>query len=158
MGDDVMAIRSYANGMKFMSLSTDIKPTSAELGAALFETDTKREFIFNGNGWELKNQKTYEWLNEEIAPGSFFSANIPTTGFELATAFVAGTGNIQISFRVALPEGSDYAWDPLGTMNSASMRASCQAKVCGIETVKVVATNTTEEMVTANIYVYLGKR
>jgi hypothetical protein len=59
---------------------------------------------------------------------------------------------------VALPNGSDYAWDPLGTMNSASMRASCQASVSGIEMVKVVAANNTEETVTANIYVYLGKR
>jgi hypothetical protein len=58
-----MAIRVYANGMKYMGLSTDIKPISAEVGATLFETDTKREFISTGDGWELKNQKTYEWLN-----------------------------------------------------------------------------------------------
>jgi hypothetical protein len=106
----------------------------------------------------MKNQKTYEWLNQEIPPGSFFSASIPTGGFDLATAFVAGTGNIQISFRVASPDGSAYAWDPLGTMNSASMRASCQAIVSGIETVKVIAANNTGEAVNANIYVYLGKR
>lgn len=153
-----MAIRVYANGMNYMGLSTDTKPTSAEVGATLFETDTKREFISTGDGWELKNQKTYEWLNQEIAPGSFFSQSIPSAGFDLATAFVAGTGNTQISFRVALPNGSDYAWDPLGIMNSASMRASCQASVSGIEMVKVVAANNTEETVTANIYVYLGKR
>ncbi len=138
-----MAIRVYANGMKYMGLSTDTKPTSAEVGATLFETDTKREFIFGGDGWELKNQKTYEWLNQEIAPGSFFSANIQAAGFDLATAFVEGTGNTQISFRVALPNGSDYAWDPLGTMNSASMKASCQASVSGIELIKVIASNNT---------------
>lgn len=86
-----MAIRSYANGMKYMGLSTDTKPTKADVGASLFETDTKREFIFTGDGWELKNQKTYEWLNQEIAPGSFFSQSIPTAGFDLATAFIAGT-------------------------------------------------------------------
>ena len=153
-----MAIRVYANGMKYMGLSTDTKPISAEVGAVLFETDTKRDFIFSGEAWELKNQKTYEWLNKEIAPGSFFSQSIPSGGFDLATAFIAGTGNAQISFRVALPNGSDYAWDPLGTMNSASMRASCQASVSGIEMVKVVVANNTEETVTANIYVYLGKR
>ena len=55
-----MAIRPYANGMTYMGLSTDTKPTSAEVGATLFETDTKRKFIFTGGGWELKNQKTYE--------------------------------------------------------------------------------------------------
>ena len=153
-----MAIKAYANGTKYMGLSTDTKPTSAEVGAALFETDTKREFIFSGDGWELKNQKTYEWLSQEIAPGSFFSSSIPAAGFDLATGFVAGTGNAQISFRVALPNGSDYAWDPLGTMNAASMRSSCQANISGIETVKVVAANNTEETVTANIYVYLGKK
>ncbi len=153
-----MAIKQYANGMKYMAVSTDVKPTSADIGAILFETDTKREFIFSGEDWELKNQKTYEWLNQEIAPGSFFSASIPAAGFDIATAFVAGTGNIQISFRAALPNGSDYAWDPLGSMNAASMRSSCQASVSGIEMVKVVAANNTEETVTANIYVYLGKR
>ena len=153
-----MAIRAYANGTKYMGLSTDTKPTSAEVGAILFETDTKREFIFSGEAWELKNQKTYEWLNQEIAPESFFSSSIPAAGFDLATGFVAGTGNAQISFRVALPNGSDYAWDPLGTMNAASMRSSCQANISGIETVKVVAANNTEETVTANIYVYLGKK
>jgi hypothetical protein len=153
-----MAIRAYANGMKYMGLSTDTKPTKADVGATLFERDTKREFIFTGDGWELKNQKTYEWLNQEIPPGSFFSANIPVAGFDLATAFVAGTGNIQVSFRVGAPDGSDYAWDPLGTMNNASMRASCQANVSGIEMIKVVAVNNTEETVTADIYVYLGKR
>lgn len=153
-----MAIKAYANGMKYMGLSTDAKPESAEVGATLFETDTKREFIFSGDGWEIKNQKTYEWLNQEIAPGSFFSASIPSSGFDLATAFVAGTGNIQISFRVALPNGNDYAWDPLGTMNGASMRASCQANVSGIEMIKVIAANNTTETVTADICVYLGKR
>ena len=153
-----MAIRQYANGMKYMGLSTDTKPSSAEVGASLFETDTKREFISTGDGWELKNQKTYEWLNQEIAPGSFFSSSIPAAGFDLATAFVAGTGNTQISFRVALPNGSDYAWDPLGSMNAASMKSSCQANISGIEIVKLVAANNTEETVTADIYVYLGKR
>lgn len=141
-----------------MCLSVDEKPTHAELGATLFETDSKREYIFNGDGWVLKNQMTYEWLNQEIAPGSFFSANISVAGFDLATAFVAGTGNTQISFRVATPSGSDYAWDPLGTMNGASMRSSCQANVNGIEMVKIVAANNSEETVTVDIYVYLGKR
>lgn len=153
-----MGIRVYANGMKYMGLSTDAKPTSAEVGATLFETDTKIEFIFSGDSWELKNQKTYEWLNQEIAAGSFFSASIVAAGFDVATAFIAGTGNTQISFRVAMPNGSDYAWDPLGTMNSASMKASCQASVSGIENVKVVAANNTVGTVTANIYVYLGKK
>lgn len=153
-----MALRAYANGMKYIGLSTDTKPTNSEAGATLFETDTNKEFIFGDEEWELKNQKTYEWLNQEIAPGSFFSQSIPAAGFDLATGFVSGTGSIQISFRVALPNGSDYAWDPLGTMNAASMRASCQANVSGIETVKVVAANNTEEVITADIYVYLGKR
>ncbi len=153
-----MAIKAYANGTKYMGLSTDTKPTSAEVGATLFETDTKREFIFSGDGWELKNQKTYEWLSQEIAPGSFFSQSIPAAGFDLATGFVAGTGNAQISFRVALPNGSDYAWDPLGNMNAASMRSSCQANISGIEMVKIVAANNTEETIIANIYVYLGKK
>lgn len=153
-----MAMKAYANGMKYIGLSTDTKPAQAEVGAAFFETDTKREFIFSGETWELKNQKTYEWLNQEIPPGSFFSASIPAAGFDLATAFAAATGNTQISFRMALPNGSDYAWDPLGNMNSASMRATCQANVSGIEMIKVVVSNVTEETVTANIYVYLGKR
>lgn len=156
-----MAIRAYANGTKYTWLSTDTKPTkptSADLGATLFETDTKREFIFSGEAWELKNQKTYEWLNQEITPGSFFSSSIPAAEFDLATAFVAGTGSIQISFRVALPNGSDYSWDPLGSMNAASMNSFCQANISGIEMIKLVAANNTEETVTANIYVYLGKR
>ena len=153
-----MAVRVYANGMKYIGLSSDAKPDKAEAGAVFFETDTKKEFIFSGESWELKNQKTYAWLNQEIPPGSFFSASIPAAGFDLATAFASGTGNIQISFRVALPDGSDYAWDPLGTINSASMRTSCQADISGIETIKAVVVNNTEETVTADIYVYLGKR
>lgn len=153
-----MSVSCYANGMKCICLSSDTKPVPAEIGAELFETDTKKTFIFTGSGWELKNQKTYEWLNQEIAPGSFFSASIPAAGFDLATAFIAATGSAQISFRVALPDGTDYAWDPIGTMNGASQRASCQANISGIEMIKVVATNNTETTITASIYVYLGKR
>jgi hypothetical protein len=153
-----MAIKVYANGMKYLGLSTDTKPANAESGATLFETDSKKKYISTGDGWALKNQKTYEWLNQEIAPGSFFSANILAAGFDLATAFVAGTGSVQISFRVATPNGSDYAWDPLGTVNAASMKSSCQANISGIDMVKIVASNDTVATVTANIYVYLGKK
>lgn len=153
-----MSVNIYANGMKYICLSSDTKPAQAEMGADLFETDTKKAFIFTETGWELKNQKTYEWLNQEIATGSFFSASIPAAGFDLATAFIAATGSAQISFRVALPDGTDYAWDPLGNMNGASQRASCQANVSGVEMIKVIATNNTEAVITANIYVYLGKR
>lgn len=153
-----MAIKPYANGMKYVGLSTDEKPVNAEVGTSLFETDTKDEYIYDGDGWVLKNQKTYQWLNEEITAGSFFSGDIPASGFDLATAMVVATGNVQISFRVALPNGFDYAWDPLGTMNGASMKTSCQAEVRGIESIKVIVSNNTEESVTAGIYVYLGKR
>lgn len=45
-----------------------------------------------------------------------------------------------------------------GGMNAASMNSFCQANISGIEMIKLVAANNTEETVTANIYVYLGKR
>lgn len=150
--------RTYANRTRHIGLSSDEKPLVAETGAIFFETDTKRKYIFDGEQWILKNQRTYEWTNLEIAQGSFFSADILVSGFDLATGFAAATSNVQISFRAASPSGSEYAWDPLGTMNSASMRASCQANVTGVENIKVVVVNTSQEAVFANVYVYLGKR
>jgi hypothetical protein len=156
-----MAVKEIVAGQRFIALSTDQKPTSGIIaGATLRETDTFKDFIFDGEVWVPKAQKTMtlQWTNETIASQSFFAQSIPCADFDVATAFVAGTGNIQISFRVASPDGSAYAWDPLGTMNSASMRASCQAIVSGIETIKVIAANNTGEAVNANIYVYLGKR
>lgn len=153
-----MAIKTYSNGLKYLGLSTDEKPNRAEIGATLFIEDTKQEYIFSGESWILKNQKTYEWLNQVITSGSFFSANIQAAGFDLATALVVATGSTQISLRVTAPDGEEYAWDPLGTMNTASQRASCQANVSGIEMLKVVASNNSGELVTANIYVYLGRR
>lgn len=152
-----MAVRAYANGIRYICLSTDEKPAVAQTGAILFETDTKRKYIFSGTEWVLQKQRTYQWTNLEIAQGSFFSADISVSGFDLATGFAAATGNVQISFRAASPSGGDYAWDPLGAMNAASMRASCQAHVTGMEKIKVVVANSSQETVFASIYVYLGK-
>ena len=152
-----MAVRAYANGTRYICLSTDVKPDIAQTGAVLFETDTKRKYIFSGSEWILQKQRTYQWTNVEIAQGSFFSADIPAAGFVIAPGFAAATGCVQSSFGAASPNGVDYAWDPLGTINTASMRTSCQAHVTGMEKIKVIVANSSQETVFASIYVYLGK-
>ena len=156
-----MAVKEISAYQKFLALSTDEKPIEGvNAGAPLRETDTCLDYFFEGEIWVLKNikKKTYEWLNQVIEGGSSFNQRIHTADFDLATAFLSSTGNVQLSFRVASPSGDDYAWDPLGTINAPSMRVSCQAQIRGIPTITVVATNNGTEPVTADIYVYLGKQ
>lgn len=152
-----VSINIYGNGTRYLGLSADTKPIDVDVGATFIETDTRREYVFDGTKWQCINQKTYEWLNVEITSKSFFNADVLAGGFKNATGFVASDGNTQISFRATDPQGNDYGWDILGNMNSASMRASCQADICGLDRVKLIVQNDTEETVTVNIYVYLGR-
>lgn len=149
--------RYFESNVKYMGLSTEDKPVDVVNGAIFIETDTECEFIFNSEKWELKDQKTYEWLDIQIESGSFFSADIDVGMFDLATGLFIGDGNGQISFRVTDPSGTFYAWDPLGNMNSATLHSSCQASVTGLEKVKLIVQNSTDEVVKSNIYVFLGR-
>jgi hypothetical protein len=156
-----MAVKEIAVGQRFLALATDMKPINGvSAGAVLKETDTYKDFIFDGESWVPTGQKNilFSWLNETIAPQSFFARSIPCADFDVATAFIAASGSSQVSFRVTDPEGSDYAWDPLGTMNGASLRASAQAEVTGLPYVKLVVTNGGEQAITVNVFAYLGKR
>ena len=156
-----MAVKEIVVGQRFLALSTDQKPTNGiSAGATLRETDTFKDFIFNGEVWIPKAQKTItlQWTNENISPQSYFAQSIPCAAFDMATAFISASGNAQVSFRVADPEGNDYAWDPLGIMNGASLRASAQAQITGLPYVKLVVTNNGEQAITVDTFVYLGKR
>lgn len=152
-----MTLRVYGNGKKYIGTSLDIKPLSVDSGAEFFETDLKRAFIFDGEKWVLKNEKLYEWEDESLGVGEVFDRYIETSSFDLLTAFASASGNVSLSFRVANPEGTDAAWDPLGSMNSPSLKVSAQARVSGINKVRVVVENTSGSEVTFSLYVYLGK-
>ena len=55
-----MAVREISDfgitfsGRKFIGLSTDAKPTDAPIGSTLLETDTLREFIYDGSNWKQR--------------------------------------------------------------------------------------------------------
>ncbi len=153
-----MSIKVYGNGKKYLGLSTDEKPSLADVGSEFLETDSGEKFIFDGTQWLGVSSKSINYKDVLISEGSFFTKNIKASSYDLLTAFASSTGNISLSFRVANPDGDDYSWDPLGSMNSPSMRTSAQAKVSGIKTVKVVLENKSEEDVTTSLYLYLGKQ
>ena len=105
-----------------------------------------------------KKVAEHSWLAEEIGADSFILKTVQCKDFDYASAMVDATAAVQISFRVTSPDGSSYAWDPIGNMNSASQKASCQANITGMPYVTVVVTNAGEASVTASLYLYLGLR
>ena len=156
-----MAIKEIVVGQRFLALQSDDKPLEGvSAGATLKELDTLDEYVFDGDSWILEKAKSkkYEWLNIEIGSNNYFIETIPCEAFDMITGFVSATGNVQISFRVTKSDGEDYSWDALGIMNEASIRNSSQGSITGIPYVKVIVTNDTAETVTADIYIYLGRK
>jgi len=154
-----MTVKWMEQGQRLLARSDDVKPTAGILpGARLLELDTWEEYLFDGDTWlKLRPQgKTYRWTGEAIPPGGYFLQAIPVEDFALATAFALASGSIQLSFRAG--DEASYAWDPLGTMQGASLQVSAQAQVAGLPQVYLVATNGGTESVTASITVYLGRR
>lgn len=47
-----MAIKYYV-GNKISGLSTDTKPTTVPIGTVFYETDTAKEYVFDGTSWSI---------------------------------------------------------------------------------------------------------
>lgn len=153
-----MALRLLEKGQRFLALSTDEKPMDVKAGAILKEIDTQNIYIFDGTDWAIEKlkTKTYKWINETIPAGEYFNVTIPCLGFDLITAFVNASGNALASFRATNDDGSDYSWDPLGIMNSPSLKVSAQAEISGMPFVELVITNEAGVDINMDIFVYLG--
>lgn len=61
-----MAVESNYNGnfSYFFGLSTETKPTIANIGSVYTETDTGNRYEFEGTGWTLQEKEAPIWLTD----------------------------------------------------------------------------------------------
>ncbi len=158
-----MLIRLTKNKPDFLALSTDDKSNlEVTVGSVLFETDTKKEYVFDGENWVVKQKYPHalehKWLSEDIEAGGHLGSYIDCEDYDTITVYAHSDANAEVSIRMTNKDETDYSWDYLGTINTASPSASAQANITGVPKVYVAVVNNTESLITTNLYVYLGRK
>ena len=56
----VKFLEVYQQNVKYIGLSTDVKPISSSTGSRFFETDTKQVYIFDGSVWVIEERGFFD--------------------------------------------------------------------------------------------------
>jgi hypothetical protein len=103
----------------YQGLSTDTKPTTGVLfGATFRESNTGREFIYNGSSW-FQNRK-YVASSQGVLAAAAASTGIAAAGYSNASVVYGGGGSgISINFVMQGFVSSMDSWFNLSTANTS---------------------------------------
>ncbi len=94
----------------YIGLSTDTKPTSPGYAAVFYETNTGKEYIYNGSAWVIKYDGYTTSSDTLTAPGSKL---LEVKGFKEATIFYSITDKNTSVTHVLQGKTANSAWTSL---------------------------------------------
>lgn len=94
----------------YIGLSTDTKPSSPYTGSIFYETNTGKDYIYNGSAWVIKNDGFTTSSDTLTAPGN---KSIEVKGYKEATIFYSITDKNTSVTHVLQGKSGNSVWTTL---------------------------------------------